>query len=201
MAAFVRAVAAQGNATDRELAGLITKIALAPPLDRFHVFCECALEASVWVHQGRLAKPDMVDRFRQAAEAYGLVTDCGEDGIQNVLANTLREAAADAAALSNGHNNNGLDAPSVTKDAPLSALPALPALPAPPESRSDADRGIIGTWAEPDWTLLDDRRGDLPEFPTDTFSPPWQDWLRRAARGAGATEGMLPSHCWQFSPA
>jgi hypothetical protein len=110
MLTSVRA-AAQDDAVDRELAGLITKIALAQPLDQFTVFCESVLEASVWVHQGRLAKPDMVDRFMQAAEAYGLVADYGEDGIQNVLANTLREAAAGTPALSksNGHNNNGLD--------------------------------------------------------------------------------------------
>jgi Protein of unknown function (DUF3987) len=34
-------------------------------------------------------------------------------------------------------------------------------------------------------------RGELPEFPTDTFPAPWQDCLRRAARGAGATEGHV----------
>jgi hypothetical protein len=172
----------QDGVINRELDGLITKIVLALPLDRFDVFCECVLEASVWVRQGRLAKPDMVDRFMQAAEAYDLVADYGVDGIQNVLASTLREAAASVATVSNGHNIAS------TKDATLSALPALPA---PPESRGDAEQGISGKWTEPDWTILDDRRGDLPEFPTDTFSAPWQDWLRRAARGAGATEGHV----------
>ena len=67
-------------------------------------------------------------------------------------------------------------------------LPALPALPA---SHGHPDQSIAGTWAEPDWTILDDRRGELPGFPTDTFPAPWQDFLRRAARGAGATEGHV----------
>jgi Protein of unknown function (DUF3987) len=140
----------------------------------------------VWVHQGRLAKRDMVDRFVRVAEAYGLITDCGVDGIQNVLANTLKEAAAiGETALSNGDDNNKLDEIALRQDATLSALPALPA------SHIQPDQSITGTWAEPDWTILDDRRGELPEFPTDTFSAPWQDWLKRAARGAGATEGHV----------
>lgn len=45
-------------------------------------------------------------------------------------------------------------------------------------------------WDDPDWTLLDDRRGDLPEFPLDIFSPPWQQWLQRASLGAG----VRPEH-------
>jgi hypothetical protein len=161
-----------------ELDALITKIITASQKDRFAVFSECALEASVWVQQGRLAKPDMVDRFARAAEAYDLHTDYGIDGIQNVLANTLKEAAAIVAAISNGHDNNTFDEMALRQDATLSALPALSA-------------SHTGTWADPDWTVLDDRRGELPEFPTETFSTPWQGWLRRAARGAGATEGHV----------
>jgi hypothetical protein len=69
----------------------------------------------------------MVDRFMRAAEAYGLVTDYGVDGIQNAVANTLKEAAANGeTVLSNGHDNNSLDEIALRQDATLSALPALP---------------------------------------------------------------------------
>ena len=40
-------------------------------------------------------------------------------------------------------------------------------------------------WGDPDWSIFDDRRGTLPEFPVDVFSPAWQEWLVRAAHGAG----------------
>jgi hypothetical protein len=46
------------------------------------------------------------------------------------------------------------------------------------------------TWDEPDISLLDDRRGDLPAFPVDVFTPPWQEWLLRASHGAG----VRPEH-------
>jgi hypothetical protein len=43
-------------------------------------------------------------------------------------------------------------------------------------------------WDEPDVSLLDDRRGELPDFPLDVFSPEWlRNWLPRAAHGAGTS--------------
>jgi hypothetical protein len=43
------------------------------------------------------------------------------------------------------------------------------------------------TW---DDCILDDRRGELPAFPVDVFTPPWQEWLLRASHGAG----VRPEH-------
>src|SRR5262249_55951705 len=47
-----------------------------------------------------------------------------------------------------------------------------------------------GTWEEPDWALLDDRRGDLPDFPVEALPASLRGWLLRAACGAGVT----PAH-------
>jgi hypothetical protein len=41
------------------------------------------------------------------------------------------------------------------------------------------------SWAMPDGSLLEDRRGELPEFPCDVFSRQLLTWLIRATRGAG----------------
>jgi hypothetical protein len=48
-----------------------------------------------------------------------------------------------------------------------------------------------GTWDEPDWTLLDDRRGDLPDFPVEVLPISLRAWLLRTARGAGVTPGHV----------
>jgi len=50
--------------------------------------------------------------------------------------------------------------------------------------------GAAHTWNDPDWSILDDRRGDLPDFPGEALSVPCQAWVERAAHGAGAT----PAH-------
>jgi Protein of unknown function (DUF3987) len=42
-------------------------------------------------------------------------------------------------------------------------------------------------WPEPDWEILDGRRGNLPEFPDNVFPPEAQAWLERASHGAGVT--------------
>jgi hypothetical protein len=47
-------------------------------------------------------------------------------------------------------------------------------------------KGDMGaSWDHPDLSLLDDRRGELPPFPLDVFSPPWQEWATNSAQGAG----------------
>jgi Protein of unknown function (DUF3987) len=46
-------------------------------------------------------------------------------------------------------------------------------------------------WADPDWSILEDRRGDLPEFPIDMLSAACQGWVARAAHGAGVTPGHV----------
>jgi hypothetical protein len=48
-----------------------------------------------------------------------------------------------------------------------------------------------GTWDEPDWTLLDDRRGELPDFPVEVLPASLRAWLVRTARGAGVTPGHV----------
>jgi hypothetical protein len=48
-----------------------------------------------------------------------------------------------------------------------------------------ATRKPFSTWELPDESLLEDRRGALPAFPNDVFSPELSDWLSRSSRGAG----------------
>jgi Protein of unknown function (DUF3987) len=56
---------------------------------------------------------------------------------------------------------------------------------------SDGDDKVVArktvdhSWETPDESLLEDRRGELPEFPCDVFPLPLSSWLLRATRGAG----------------
>src|SRR6202022_2549265 len=53
--------------------------------------------------------------------------------------------------------------------------------------QQDQDRRAIHSWNDPDWSILDDRRGHLPEFPMDTLSPACKRWAKRACQGGGGT--------------
>jgi Protein of unknown function (DUF3987) len=46
-------------------------------------------------------------------------------------------------------------------------------------------------WPDPDWSVLDDRRGELPDFPVGALSERCSGWVRRAAHGAGVTPGHV----------
>jgi hypothetical protein len=52
---------------------------------------------------------------------------------------------------------------------------------------STEDDGVVGSWDYPDLSLLDDRRGEPPQFPLDVLSQNWRDWATRSAHGAGTT--------------
>ena len=42
-------------------------------------------------------------------------------------------------------------------------------------------------WGYPDWSIFEDRRGELPDFPKDALTENCLQWAERAAHGAGAT--------------
>jgi len=45
----------------------------------------------------------------------------------------------------------------------------------------------LNDWVSPDWSILDDRRGELPDFPLECLGERVRAWVERAARGAGVT--------------
>lgn len=53
------------------------------------------------------------------------------------------------------------------------------------EAETAGEAVETASWDDPDFSILEDRRGELPEFPTDVFSPDWQVLLERMALGAG----------------
>jgi Protein of unknown function (DUF3987) len=56
----------------------------------------------------------------------------------------------------------------------------------PPEAEAKR-KHPLHDWDSPDWSILDDRRGELPEFPLGCLGERVREWVQRAARGAGVT--------------
>jgi uncharacterized protein DUF3987 len=83
-----------------------------------------------------------------------------------------------------------------TPDSDLPDLSNLSAVGAAKQRASGEQQGRgrkaeTGTWEEPDWALLDDRRGELPNFPVEALPASLHGWLLRAARGAAVTPGHV----------
>jgi Protein of unknown function (DUF3987) len=102
-------------------------------------------------------------RLFAAAEAGGLVTEDGEASVRATIESGAKAGRAQPRRAPNG----GVRAHNQ-------------------HSGSEA----LHTWETPDWSILDDRRGELPDFPLDCLGAPVREWVERAARGAGVT----PAH-------
>src|SRR5215831_11003245 len=82
----------------------------------------------------------------------------------------------------NGSGPAGREKDNDTTDEALGAKPTTHG-----NQQGREEHGLTHSWDDPDWSILDDRRGDLPEFPVDTLPTPCQEWIERAAHGAGVT--------------
>jgi hypothetical protein len=73
-----------------------------------------------------------------------------------------------------------------TREKLLEIIDALPDWqPTDDGSESENTDDASPSWDNPDLSLLDDRRGELPPFPLDVLSASWQEWGTNAAHGAG----------------
>jgi len=57
--------------------------------------------------------------------------------------------------------------------------------------KRNATKQPLYDWDAPDWSILDDHRGELPDFPLDCLPPLVREWVERGARGAGVTSAHV----------
>jgi hypothetical protein len=154
----------------------------APEDAQLTILASAAMTMRPYIDAGDIEPTVVWDRLQNDAVGLGIVIRDGQDAVQAAFNGYVAVGALkDTPDID---LNNKLDEIALEHDA-LSAVSALPA------ALNKHREAITGTWEEPNWSILDDRRGDLPKFPTDVFSTPWQWWLRRAARGAGVTEAHV----------
>src|SRR5262245_10965883 len=122
----------------------------------------CALKMGAMAARGWISRPDIADALYQACRSNGLVQEDGDDSVQKTLASGFVAGW--------GRPHSDLEERSSSK-----------------RSNDAGNEQARRDWDDPDWSVLDDRRGDLPEFPIDELSEPIRVWVKRAALGAGVT--------------
>ena len=151
---------AAAREAQREAQLMAMALRAAKPEDAEEALRTTAYEMGRWVRLGLLDRADADDLLRPACVINGLVFRLGEDGVQAAIVEAF-------------------------KGGEQAAVEDLAE-----EEERKAEERAKDPWYDPDTTLLEDRRGDLPAFPVDTLPPAWQPWLERAARGAG----VMPDH-------
>jgi Protein of unknown function (DUF3987)/Bifunctional DNA primase/polymerase, N-terminal len=139
--------------------------------------------------RGWIEEAPVIDAFLEACNKNSYLREHGRNG----TVKTIRSG------INAGHKAPHPDLPdrepSGGNGTPLSDLSDLSAMGGAQQRTGDEQqargrKAETGTWEEPDWALLDDRRGDLPDFPVEALPASIRGWLLRAARGAGVT----PAH-------
>jgi len=124
-----------------------------------------ALKMGTMAARNWISSAEVADALYSACRLNGLAQEDGDDSVQRTLASGFE------AGLQRPH----LDLQERTRDKGGARSESAP-------QQHD--------WDDPDWSILDDRRGQLPEFPTHLLNPKTQDLIGRTARGAGVT----PAH-------
>ena len=134
---------------------------MAPNSGRNDKLNKIAFRLGTMIARGWIGRAEVEDRLLAAATACELVNDDGERATRATL-------------------NSGLC------DGIKQPHPDLVE-----RKIKSGDKTKVGDgnscWDDPDISILDDRRGDLPEFPTEVFAPECREWVVQAAAGAGVT--------------
>ena len=131
----------------------------------------CALKMGHMIASGWIGRATVEGRLIDACKTNGYVQSDGERAAWATIASGI---------------NDGFLQP----HPPLVDRPFEPRAQPKGNGQGPPSRDNARDWSDPDWSILDDRRGVLPEFPLDALSDKLQKTIERTAKGAGVT----PAH-------
>jgi hypothetical protein len=140
---------------------IANELAACSPGGRNEQLNKSAFRLGTMCVRGWIDRNKIETKLTEAADACGLVKDDGERAARATLKSGL---------------DSGVQVPH----------PDLEEREQKGTGKTEAS-GDNYNWDDPDISILDDRRGDLPEFPTEVFAPACREWLVQAAHGAGVT--------------
>src|SRR6516225_8817227 len=176
------------------LDGAVAELRAAPSGKRNETLNAVAFRLGRMIARGWIDEKTVADALLEACDANKYLREHGHRATTKTI-----ESGIEAGRKEPHPDLRDRDKPSSvgdgTPDSDLSDLSGLSGIRSAKQGTSDEQqargrKAETGTWEEPDWTLLDDRRGDLPDFPVEALAPSLRGWLLRAAGGAGVT----PAH-------
>jgi hypothetical protein len=172
------------------LDGAVAELCAAPTGKRNETLNAVAFRMGKMVARGWIDEKTVTDALLGACDANRYLREHGHRATMKTIESGIEAGKKEPHPdLPDRNPSSGGDGPA---DSDLSGLSGLSGIRGPnrDEQHARGRKAETGTWEEPDWTLLDDRRGDLPDFPVEALPPSLRVWLLRAAGGAGVT----PAH-------
>ena len=169
------------------LSGCATELARTAEGGRNEKLNKVAYHMGRMIVRGWIEEAPVIDAFLEACNRNSYLREHGRNG----TVKTIRSGIT--AAHKAPHPDLPDREPSGGNGTPLSDLSGSQTgkQKANDEGHAKSRKVETGSWDEPDWTLLDDRRGELPDFPLEVLPASLRGWLLRTARGAGVTPGHV----------
>jgi hypothetical protein len=172
------------------LDGCVAELYNSAPGGRNDALNKAAFRLGTMIARDWIPRDTVENRLYDAAIVNGSVKDDGSDAALATIQSGMNAGDKEP------HPDLPDRKPSEDDPTPLSDLSDLSGSQTAKQKANDQghakNRKVeTGTWDEPDWTLLDDRRGELPDFPVELLPTSLRAWLLRTARGAGVTPGHV----------
>jgi hypothetical protein len=172
------------------LDGAVAELSAAPDGKRNEMLNAMAFHLGRMIARDWIDEKLVVDALLSACDANKYLREHGHRTTMRTIESGIEAGKKEP------HPNLPDREPSKGEPTPLSDLSGLSGSKTPKQKANDEEHAKnrkveTGTWDEPDWTLLDDRRGELPDFPVEVLPTSLRAWLLRTARGAGVTPGHV----------
>jgi hypothetical protein len=178
------------------LQGAAAEVSTAPAGKRNEMLNAVAFRLGRMIARGWIDEKTVADAVLEACDANKYLREHGHRATMKTIESGIEAGRKEPHPdLPDREPSSGGDGPADSDLSDLSGLSGLSGIRGAKQGISEEQlarrrRAETGTWEEPDRTLLDDRRGELPDFPVEALPASLRGWLLRAARGAGVT----PAH-------
>jgi Protein of unknown function (DUF3987)/Bifunctional DNA primase/polymerase, N-terminal len=163
------------------LNGVEAELATVPAGERNERLYKTAFRLATMAARGWLMESEIIERLVRACESNQYLREHGHGATMKTIESGLRDGFKvphdDLADRDDGDVGGGNSAGHQQQRQKQTEHPQR--------------ARITGEWDDPDMSILDDRRGELPDLPIDVFPQSMHRWILDAARGAGVTAGHI----------
>jgi hypothetical protein len=165
------------------LNGVEAELAAAPTGERNERLYKTAFRLAAMAARGWLIESEIIETLVQSCEGNQYLCEHGHRATMKTIESGLRDGLNVPHDDLDDRDDGAADAGSGNSAGHQQQQQ---------KQKEHPQRGrTTGEWDDPDMSILDDRRGKLPDLPIDAFPQSMHRWMLEAARGAGVTVGHI----------
>ena len=174
---------------ERALHELEAELAVAREGERNHRLYQAAFRLGTMAARGWLMEAEITEVLLHACESNQYLREHGHRATVKTIESGLHDGIEVPHDDLEDRDQGDVRAP----DGDLLVHSEQQSQPEEPQRKNiNARRRLVtGDWDDPDQSILDDRRGELPELPLEAFPKAMHRWILEAAGGAGVTAGHI----------